>query len=283
MVVSNMYETNKIVSRPILLPRYTKRLTRSCTVLVRNNFTIPMSVVRSTLACTAKAFSFCFTYPLESYKLYTQLENRPKYPKDLYQGFSMFVLLATSQCFISYNIFFATIELLKPWVPRNLTYMYASVISCFLSSFIKVPMAFISRNIVFSSGTCGLTTVKSILTKLNQDIYKSSWLTTVLSDIPDSFVKFFVNDWLYMNAPYIDTFARSCITGLMTSFANMPMDYILTQTLCNRKHVGDILCDNFIIKCMTGVQFRMFSCILGNIVFFSAFDTLKMYFMTVGA
>jgi hypothetical protein len=261
-----MYGTNKFVDRSLSHiyrhPSTFKNIIKPNTYPSRSrrykhsivSMSVPQSVVLTTFACFAKATSFCFTYPLESYKIYTQLGKTPTTIDCLYQGFPMFVLLATSQCFLSYNIFFATIEALKLCMPTHLTYMWASIISCFLTSFVKVPLSFVSRNIIFTQGICGISTVRHILTKMNDNVFKTSWLTTLLGDIPDSFVKFYVNDWLLMNIPHVDILYRSCITGILTSIVNTPIDYILTQTLCNFKHFSHILCDKFFIKCMMGVQ-----------------------------
>jgi len=291
-VVSNMYGTNKIATsplRPFVIkhsPFYMQlkrsrtptRFTRKHITCVAIVNTIPHSVVLTTLACTSKACSYCFTYPLESYKIYTQLGKQPKSWKCLYQGFPIFVLMAISQSFVSYNIFFGTIEALKQWMPTHLTYLWASVVSCFLTSFLKVPLSFVSRNIIFTQGICGISTVQHILSKMNDEVFRNSWLTTVIGDIPDSFVKFYVNNLMMVHMPYVNNFSRSCVTGFLISIVNMPIDYVLTQTLCNFKHFGLILSDNFFVKCMTGVQYRVLSCMVGNVVFFSMFNALQSYY-----
>lgn len=280
-----MYGTYKFVSSSVshthrLLPYKNKQSSRSRSYKynIVSMSVVPQSVVLTTFACVAKATSFCFTYPLESYKIYKQLDKTPTTIECLYQGFPMFVVLATSQCFLSYNIFFATIEALRLCMPTHLTYMWASIVSCFLTSFVKVPLSFVSRNIIFTQGACGISTVRHILTKMNDNVFRTSWLTTLLGDIPDSFVKFYVNHWLLLNIPHVDNLYRSCITGILTSIVNTPLDYILTQTLCNFKHFSHILCDKFFIKCMMGVQYRVLSCMIGNMIFFSVFNTLQCSF-----
>jgi len=288
-----MYGANYLVARPVrsnirslyINRRLTKRPSPRSPLIVRATATtafgvgIPQSLALTSLACTAKAFSFIFTYPFESYKIYTQLGRKPDGISDLYQGFPMFLLLATSQCFLSYNVFFATLEAFKGILPSHLAYLYASTVSCILTSFVKVPMSFISRNIIFTKGFCGIATIQGILSKMNEEVYRNSWMTTVIGDIPDSFIKFFVNDWVQVNAPFINNINRSCITGIITAFVNMPLDYILTQTLCTSKHFGNILSDNFFSKCMMGVHYRMFSCMIGNVIFFSMFNTLQTCFL----
>jgi hypothetical protein len=229
----------------------------------------------ATMACTAKVASFVFTYPFESIKIYSQLNKSLTDLPNLYHGFGTFTVLATIQCFINYNIFFATIDALKPHVPHSSTYFYASVISCFMTSFIKVPMSYISRNIIFIKNKSGVAAVRHLLEKMDKDIFKTSWLMNILSDIPDSFVKFFVNSWIQINLPLITNFNRSCITGLITSIVNMPLDYILTQSMCGRSMVKNIIKDDFFNKCMSGLKYRIIACMIGNIVFFNSFNTLQ--------
>lgn len=290
-----MYGTNKISRSPLRFRPFLIKPTaqfynrnrnskqKKCITCVAMSFTngIPHSMMLTTLACTAKAFSYCFTYPLESYKIYTQLGEQPKSFYSLYQAFPIFLLMATSQCFLSYNLFFGTIELLRNKIPTHLTYLLASVISCFLTSFTKVQLAYVSRNIIFTNGACGMSAVQQILSKMKYEIFRDSWLTTIIGDIPDSFVKFYVNDLMIAYMPHIGNFNRSCVTGLITSIVNMPIDYILTQTLCNFKQVGHILSDNFLVKCMIGVQYRVMSCMIGNVMFFSMFNALKSHYHTV--
>lgn len=237
------------------------------------------SLTLTSLACSAKAFSFIFTYPFETYKIYNQLDKEPKTFKDLYQGFHTFFLLATIQCFINYNFFFALINSLKPYHSQHITYLIASIVSCFMTSIIKVPLTFISRNIIFVKNKNGFDAFCYLVSKIDKQLYHKSWLTNLLSDIPDSFIKFFINSQLLLHMPYINTFSRSFITGIVTSIVNMPFDYILTQTLCNNLATSsNTMHDNhFMTRCMSGVQYRIISSMLGNIIFFNMFNSLQQY------
>lgn len=289
--ISNMYKCKylhpNVTVRKINVIPYCKKVTyhssRICRKPVVSTNALMTSVTLTSLACSAKAFSFVFTYPFETYKIYNQLNKEPKTIRDLYNGFDTFIILATIQCFINYNFFFAIINALKSYYPQHITYLISSIISCFLTSVIKVPFTFISRNLIFIKNKTSLDALCYLMTKIDKEIYHKSWLTNLLSDIPDSFVKFFVNSWMLLNMPYINNFSRSCITGLVTSIVNMPFDYILTQTLCNnimslhtQKNV--VLNEHFMSRCMSGVQYRIISSMIGNIVFFNMFNSLQQYY-----
>jgi hypothetical protein len=283
--ISNMYKckylhqnvnvrNHTILAHPLRRKQYSRKLTIAPNALMT-------SLTLTSLACSAKALSFIFTYPFETYKIYHQLNKEPKSIHDLYNGFSAFIILGTFQCFINYNFFFAIINSLKPYYPQHVTYLISSIISCFLTSIIKVPLSFISRNMVFIKNKNSFDALCYLVTKIDKEMYHKSWLTNLLSDIPDSFVKFFVNSWLSINMPYVNNFNRSCVTGLITSIVNMPFDYILTQTLCNNMikslHTKENIGLNM-SRCMSGLQYRIMSSMLGNIIFFNMFNSLQQFY-----
>ena len=289
--ISNMYKCN------YLYPNVSCRIYRklhygSSTKLIKNKTTLPRklcitpkavlttSLTLTSLACSAKAFSFIFTYPFETYKIYNQLDKEPKSFNDLYQGFNTFILLATIQCFINYNFFFALINALKPYYSQHTTYLISSVVSCFLTSIFKVPLTFISRNLIFIKNKNGFDALCHLVSKIDKQLYHRSWLTNLLIDIPDSFIKFFVNSQLLLHMPYINNFTRSFITGVVTSIVNMPFDYVLTQTLCSNLATSNnaIQDSHFMTRCMSGVQYRIISSMLGNIVFFNLFNSFQQYY-----
>jgi uncharacterized membrane protein len=285
--ISNMYKGNFThhhvsYTKPYLLPyKLTKQKQLSRKLFVAAHGVINTSMTLTSLACSAKAFSFIFTYPFETCKIYNQLNKEPKSVNDLYQGFNTFIILATFQCFINYNFFFALINALSPYHSQHMTYLVASTISCFMTSIIKVPLTYISRNIIFIKNKNGFDAFCQLASKIDKTLYHKSWLTNLLSDIPDSFIKFFINSQLLLHMPYINNFSRSCITGIVTSVVNMPLDYMLTQTLCNNiitSHNTQLNKNSFTTRCMSGVQYRIISSMLGNIIFFNIFNALQQYY-----
>ena len=284
-IINSRLNTGKrfVTNKPIYHLSKSSRKTISTSYA---SFNLSHSMTLTALACSAKVLSYVFTYPFETCKVYSQLEKQPKNINDLYQGFGGFIVLATFQCFVNYNIFFAVIDSIKSYYPQHLTYLYSSIISCLITSVIKVPLSFVSRNIVFVKHKSGIEAVLHLLSKMNKELFQKSWLTNILSDIPDSFIKFFVNSWIHINIPSIHNFNRSCITGLITSFVNMPMDYLLTQTLCSNVSIttqdnSSLDCkdkNQFFYKCMNGIQYRLISTILGNVIFFNMFNSLQEHY-----
>lgn len=236
---------------------------------------IPASVITSCIACSSKLASYLVTYPIESCKIYSQMGKLWSDPCELYQGFRTFMLIAAFQSFLSYNVFFALLDVFSPMYPRHIAYMYASLLSSFLTSFVKVPMTFISRNIIFVKAENSMKAFTQVMSQLTPNLFRKSWVATMLSDVPDSFVKFFVNSYIQIYIPYIDTFKRSCITGVVTSLANAPLDFLVTRTMCQStdKSVESDTTKG-VAQCWSGIHYRMLSCMLGNIVFFNIFNTL---------
>lgn len=282
--ISNMYKCNyfnlnvSCMKQHHVLP--CKLIKQSRKLRIAPKAVMTTSFTLTSLACSAKAFSFIFTYPFETYKIYNQLDKKPNSFNDLYQGFNTFILLATIQCFINYNFLFALIHLLKPYYSQHLTYLISSIVSCFMTSVIKVPLTYISRNLIFIKHKSGFDAFCHLVSKIDKQLYHESWLTNLLTDIPDSFIKFFVNSQLLFYMPYIDHFTRSFITGMITSIVNMPLDYILTQKLCSNLITSNNtkFDSHFMTRCMSGVQYRIISCMLGNVIFFNIFNSLQQYY-----
>lgn len=289
--ISNMYKCNYLhhnikpyASCGLPLKLSIHRIKKHRRVCITPKAVMTTSLTLTSLACGAKAVSYIFTYPFETYKIYNQLDKEPKSFNDLYQGFNTFIVLATLQCFINYNFFFALIDILKPHHSQHITYLISSIVSCFMSSVFKVPLTYISRNIIFIKNKNGLDAFCHLVSKINKQLYHRSWLTNLLTDIPDSFIKFFINSWILLHMPYINNFSRSCITGIVTSIVNLPFDYMLTQTLCNNimssmnSHDTNAINNQFMSKCMSGIQYRIISCMLGNTIFFNTFNSLQQYY-----
>jgi hypothetical protein len=134
--------------------------------------------------------------------------------------------------------------------------------------------------LIFIKNKNGFDALCHLVSKIDKQLYHKSWLTNLLSDIPDSFIKFFINSQLLLHMPYINNFSRSFITGVVTSIVNMPFDYVLTQTLCNNLATSNnaIQDSHFMTRCMSGVQYRIISSMLGNIIFFNLFNSFQQYY-----
>lgn len=259
-----------------LLSKQTKRIKRNLHI----SASIPPSLITSCIATASKIVSFGFTYPFETCKLYMQMGKTWNSPLDLYQGFSTFVMISTFQCFFNYNVFFALLNILQPKLPSHLAFFLASFISSFTTSFVKVPTTFISRNIVFIKHKQGLDAVQYILQLLTLEVFKKSWMSNMLSDVPDTFVKFFVNSYIQLNMIFIGTFLRSCITGAITSVVNAPLDFMVTRTMCQLQSTESIDIIEKVDKksdCLSGLQYRLIASMIGNVVFFNVFNKLSIF------
>lgn len=228
----------------------------------------------SNVATLCKTVSFVFTYPFETYKMYSQLGKTVQNPIELYNGFGMFLLMATLQCYVNYNIFFSCIAAMSPHVSKHVAILLASFISCFLLSFVRVPISFINRNIVFYKGCLGVDAVQFIMQQFTFDLYKRGWIINILTDIPDSFVKFFLNTQLSM-LPSINVFTRSFLTGVVTCVINMPLDYVLTTTLCQVVQTEKQSMKSGVEGCVSGLPYRVLASVIGNVVFFYMFNTIR--------
>jgi hypothetical protein len=150
--------------------------------------------------------------------------------------------------------------------------VFASLASSLVTSVVKVPLVFINRNIIFYDNNNLLDNITNILNKLTLKVYKKCWLTIVISDIPDTLIKTFLNFMvLYLN-PSIDHLVRNCIVSLTTNMLTAPFDYTITHAFC-KAHIGHFN----ILNCYNGILYKMVSCFLGQIIFYNTFNMLQPY------
>jgi hypothetical protein len=124
-----------------------------------------------------------------------------------------------------------------------------------------------------------ITTFQEVMRYMTWDLYSRSWLANLITDIPDSFVKFCVNSFLIVNCQFINNFQRSVITGYISSFVNTPLDYMLTMKMCKTVRINNTNNVNgnaiAVKDYFAGFKFRVMSSIIGNVVFFNIFNTLQ--------
>lgn len=244
----------------------------------------------SVKATASKIAALYFTYPFETCKVYKQLDKKWESPMQLYQGFHVFLITASLQCFINYNVFFYLVKALGVHynINKSGSIFYASILSCLLTSFIKVQTTFIAKNVMFIKTNNILQSLKEVMSFMTWQLYSRSWLSNLISDIPDSFVKFGLNSFLIMQFPTIHNLVRSLITGLTASIVNTPLDYWLTLTMCktastpgeaqaahnqNQNQKTHSLAYHS-RNCFAGFNYRILATIIGNVMFFSMFNTL---------
>ena len=270
-----VYSSNKYCQYLKRTKKRTKLPIRACIdgTLFSQSFNIAVSGTLS------KAVSLCITYPFEACKVYEQVKRKWSNPFELYQGFHVFMITSIFQCFINYNIFFYMIKLFSLYQNKSTSIFYSSIVSCFITSFIKVHTTFIAKNIMFVKSKNVITTFQEVMRYMTWDLYSRSWLANLITDIPDSFVKFCVNSFLIVNCQFINNFQRSVITGYISSFVNTPLDYMLTMKMCKTVRINNTNNVNgnaiAVKDYFAGFKFRVMSSIIGNVVFFNIFNTLQ--------
>lgn len=268
---------------PVMRPRHMyKRPRYQRSVYIQNildTAILQESFNVSVKATVSKMAALYFTYPLETCKIYRQLDKKWDNCIQLYQGFPVFLLTATFQCFINYNVFFYLIKTftINHNMNNSMSIFYGSILSCFLTSFLKVHTTFIAKNIIFIKNNDIINSLQEVMSFMTWQLYTQSWLSNLISDIPDSFVKFCLNSLLITTFPNIHTFSRSLITSMTAAIVNMPLDYWLTLTMCKTatSNKGNMSLVNHGRNCFAGFNYRIMASMIGNIIFFNIFNTLQ--------
>lgn len=261
--IGNMHNIFKIYNQRVYHKVIRKRKVPNC--LLENLGTTASAVI-------CKNFGIMLTYPLDSCRIYSQVGHKWSHIHELYRGYWTVLSTQTVQSTFSYLAFFSILNMvtLTYHKPIHEAVVFATIASSLITSFVKVPLTFINRNIIFYQECNAFTSILSIVQKLTPHVYKRCWLTVIISDIPETIIKTFLNFVVLYYCPSIDHLTRNCVISLSTNLFIAPFDYILTHAFCK------VCKARFnILNCFDGIQYKLSSCLMGQIVFFHAFNFLQ--------
>jgi hypothetical protein len=232
-------------------------------------------VATASCAVVSKSIGSMITFPLDSCRIYAQIDKPWTHLKELYKGYWTILTTQTIQALCSYLAFFIILNVTKMTYhkPIHEAIVFASLGSSIVTSFVKVPLIFINRNIIFyktGSSADLIQNVLNIFDNLTPKVYRQCWLTVVISDIPETLIKTFLNfAVLYLN-PSIDHLMRHSMVSLTTNIITAPFDYIITHAFC-KVHKGQFN----ILNCYDGIIYKLMSCSIGQLTFFIFFNLLQ--------
>jgi uncharacterized PurR-regulated membrane protein YhhQ (DUF165 family) len=232
-------------------------------------------VATASCAVVSKNIGSMITFPLETCRIYAQIGRQWTHVKELYKGYWTILTTQTIQGLCSYLAFFIilNVTMLTYQKPIHEAVVFASLCSSIVTSFVKVPLIFINRNIIFyqtGSGTDLLKNILNIFENLTPKVYRQCWLTIVISDIPETLIKTFLNCIVLYWNPSIDHLTRNSVVSLTTNIITAPFDYIITHAFCT-VYKGQFN----ILNCYDGIMYKLVSCAIGQIVFFNLFNSLQ--------
>jgi hypothetical protein len=228
------------------------------------------NLVATCAAVVSKSCSCLVAFPLESLKIHRQLHKKVNDIMDLYIGVRTILCTHAIKSFVSYITYFSIINMMSVNYPIHQVVIYAGLLSCFLTSFIRVPLQFVNRNIIVMKEKNLITIFNKIRQEFTFDIYKRCWCLVIMNDMPEIIIKVLLNAWLLQHFPTIDHFSRNCIISIIESILSAPLDYIITHTFC-KFHKTPFN----IFNCINGLQYKVMSCILGQFIFNKVFQTLQ--------
>lgn len=213
----------------------------------------------STISATlSKLISNTITYPLESYRLINSTKNIIKNKNNLYNGFIIYTPYILLNSIISYKIFFNIINLLKNYSYQD-SLIIASIFSSIISGFYKVPILFYIKNKVINNFID--------FNKLyNNYLFIKAYLALIIEDIPEMFIKFYLNYIIKTYYSNISNINLALIIGLCSSFLLTPIDYLKNKIFCG-KDIKIILTKKLILL-------KMLITTLNTILFFSIYNNL---------
>lgn len=223
-------------------------------------------------AVLSKNIATMITFPLDTCRIHAQLGKCCQRFEDLYVGFWTVLTTQTVQASFSYTTYFHIINMMTSMYQRPIheAVVYATCIATIITSFIKVPLVFINRNIVLCPKGNIVDSLYVIFEKLTVQVYKQCWVTIITSEIPETIAKMFINFIVLYYHPNIDNLSRNCIVSMSTSLLTAPLDYIITHSFC-KVYQGKFNIRNS----FDGIYYRLISIFVGQITFFHTFNTLQ--------
>ena len=229
-------------------------------------------VAKASSAVVSKNIGSMITFPLETCRIYAQIDKPWTHLHELYKGYWAVLATQTIQSSFSFLAFFVILNIATSTYnkPIHEALVFATFTASIVTSFVKVPLLFLNRNIIFCQNDDLCRNIPNILQKLTLNVYKQCWLTIIISDIPDTCIKTFLNFLVLYLHPSIDNLVRNCIVSLTTNVFTAPFDYVITHAFCK------VCSSKFnIVNCYNGIIYKLMSCFIGQLVFHNTFNFLQ--------
>lgn len=183
-------------------------------------------------ATISKIFSNTTTYPIESYRLIklVPLEKRQSDPKlqltfsNLYRGYNLYLPYSVANYTITYNIMFNMMKSLEVLFSFELALMCASAATSIITAIYKVPSMYYLKNSVMN---------QCVSVKKLRGIFPRAYSVLMLEDIPEHFIKFYINHVIHAFFPYFNEFWCAIIISLLCTIIFTPVDILKNMVLCN--------------------------------------------------
>lgn len=185
-------------------------------------------------ASASKVLTSTVCYPLESIRLlllsnsdHKQLSKKPLHQllSNLYSGYSHFLPYHLIHNLVTYNILFRTIKFMGTYeLAYSDSLLVASIFTSVLTSLYKFPLTYVIRRKIISKDVC--------LKKLQNIRYVSKAIAAMLmEDIPDIYIKMYLNYKLTYLFPTMSHVYISVVTGLISCILLTPFEMIKTKII----------------------------------------------------
>ena len=249
-----------------LYPRAVFRRERRLLRPIKPRCTITEDILFSS---ASKFISSTVCYPIESIRmllLSSSLESTCNIQtpletmKKLYSGYRYFVPYNIFHSVSTYIILYYSLSLINGPLAYSQSLLIASSITCLLTSFYKVPCTYIIRRKLVTDHVC----IKHLM---DFQYFSKAILAMLLEDIPDIYIKFYLNHILkqtlsgIMPPVYI-----SILVGLFACILLTPFEFIKTKV---------IYYDMNIVQNKFAIYIRVLNSISNTAMFFSIIEIFK--------
>lgn len=222
------------------------------------------------IATFSKVVANTVCYPLESMRLLnissTDAATAVKQPSTggtsliciartcfaaLYKAYHVYLPYSIIHNYIAFNIFFNISHNIDGFGVEH-TLFIASSLTCAICSLYKVPMSFYLKRSITNTSLC----VKTMLTPR---IACNAYAATLFEDIPELFIKFFLNVYLHTHCAEFSPFLKSMIISCISTVVLTPIEFLKTRIIIHNLKLT-----------FTPVSFfiRVFTSVLNTFIFF---------------
>jgi hypothetical protein len=230
---------------------------------VRTNSILSNGLNEAMLAAASKVIANTLCYPIESIRLWNISNTKVQLSiPNLMLGYNIYLPYCIINNVITFNIFYNFNNFLCTCLPllslEHRMFM-VSCMTCIVCTVYKVPTSYYIKQTVMNKIPCF---------KIFNDFQyiRKSYMAVLLEDIPELFIKFYLNEYLIMNFSLMNPLIKSSIISIISTIIMTPIEFFKTSIICH-----NIKLDLTKFSILT----RISSAVLNTFLFFIILDTLK--------
>lgn len=200
----------------------------------RQNLPLHRAVLDDTLiSMVSKVTANTLCYPIESIRMWSISNSHVAYTlRNLFAGYKIYLPYTTCNNIVTFALFYGINEACIQHfnVSATTALFCTSVATSLLTSLYKIPVSYFLKRIVIQKNI-------SASTLLDIAYFRKAYMSMLMEDIPEFFVKFYLRNLICMYAPDVHCILRAVFVGIVSTFVITPLEMYKTRVICHDIHI----------------------------------------------